>query len=812
MSGSNTFPIVVTDDYGSAIVVEFEPPYAVQMSAQTVARGETIPNSLMLVARNSAGGYNMMTQDYQFIAASLRSVDLMQIDPHITQTSLPNWISFDIKNKILNIKPTSDEDLGPYSIYLSISTPISTVDFPTYNSTDYRDLISTLLSLGYIDSQLYLTSSFDSGTELLLPARYNSSDEIAIRQSLARHYFDMVMPIFVESSLDLIESSKQLSITTLSQFPLALSISLITTSNDTANTQLCQFVEKFPAIVAPSFLEDYTVMSIESPSFELNSILQNIIINIPDNVSCGANISIVDNLNPNLYRIINDTTMYFHQNEPPAWNSTTPLQEEISKTVLSTDTFFFITLEESMFNQSDLQYSFTIDDDDAKSWITQTGLSISGIPPEPILPQFRSSNYQLTLVAANQYLTLEIPFVLEVHMSLSYYWKLIIKVLSLIALWVYFYEIFNIMFKKYYRHPKDWVVRIDEEITFNDLYPIAFIKKALVESKMIMQEIQKNIATDLGCRSVSKKGLAEYFYDSDKQEIDNKKLTQAIEKVIELILSAQESKSKYLISSLTSKKSLINQLILNQIVFARLNSEQEKRTKQVFGALKNRWMYLVKKDRVTPWQFVVDTDNLYYEIGVRYAHFASTQHGDSQDFFENSPTSISASRDKAIVNRSISDGSIVNGLLAAPNDKNVELMDRSKDHTKFKKAPQINVNLLGNALVAWAFKMHHINYDIMRINIIPTEQGAGYSLLPGIVNRFMKFDLHTLFLSKGNQIGYGINYTVVDDVLVFSGVPNRNMLGKTLVIQIETKRHKILKELWVSAAEVLPNRGISYDL
>ena len=819
LSESSTFPIAITDDYGNAIVVEFDPPYAVQMSAQTVARGEAIPNRLMLVARNTAGGYNMMTQDYQFIAASLYSLDLTEINPRITQTSLPNWISFDIKNKVLNMKPTSDQDIGPYSIYLSVSTPVSAVDFSTYNQTDYKDLISTLLALGYIDSQLYLTPSFDSETQLLLPARFNSSEETAIRQSLAKHYFDMVVPVFVESSLDLVENSQQLSIATLTQFSLAVSISLLTTPNSTDSTQQCKFVEKFPSIVVPNFLDDYTVMSVQSPAFEVNSILQNVIINVPDNVSCGANITIVDNLNPNLYKIINDVTAYFHRNEPPIWNSTTSLQGIISKTTLSTDAFFFIALDEGMFSQSGLQYSFIIDDNHAKSWITQTGLSISGTPPEPLLPQFWSSKYHVTIKAANQYSALEIPFVLEVHMSLNYYWKLLVKVLSVIALWIYFYKFFNIVFKKYYRHPKDWVVRIGEEITFSDIYPIAFIKNALIESKTIMQEMQKSVARDLNCRSVSIKRLADFFYDTEKQEIDYEKLTQAIEKVIDVVLVAQESKSRHLISSLTSRKSLINQLILNEIALTRLNAKQEKKTKQVFEVLKDRWMYLVKKDPVTSWQFVVDTQNLYYELGVRYPHLGfKSQREDSQAFITNFPNSMSDTRDEVKVNGSISDRSINHVLLTGSSEKNVELIDRSKNHIKSTKTSQINIDLLGNALVAWAFKKHHINNDIMRVNIIPREQGSGYLLLPGVLNRFFKFDLDTLFLSKGNQIGYGITYTVVDDVLVFSGVPNRNLLGKTLVVQIVTKRDRILKELWLSEVgtcleqKALPNKEILYEM
>jgi hypothetical protein len=81
------------------------------------------------------------------------------------QEVLPNWITFDQNNGFITFAPTSQTQIGSYAIYASISTQVLNSSFVGVASiTDTRDslnLLITLISLGYVDNEGYLTSSFD---------------------------------------------------------------------------------------------------------------------------------------------------------------------------------------------------------------------------------------------------------------------------------------------------------------------------------------------------------------------------------------------------------------------------------------------------------------------------------------------------------------------------------------------------------------------------------------------------------------------------------------------------------------------------
>ena len=68
--------------------------------------------------------------------------------------------------------------------------------------------------------------------------------------------------------------------------------------------------------------------------------------------------------------------------------------------------------------------------------------------------------------------------------------------------------------------------------------------------------------------------------------------------------------------------------------------------------------------------------------------------------------------------------------------------------------------------------------------------------LPTILARFLKLNLRTVLFATGNNIGYGIEYRIDDDVIHFSGVRSRNFERKTIVVKF-SKKGRILRELWL---------------
>ena len=89
-------------------------------------------------------------------------------------------------------------------------------------------------------------------------------------------------------------------------------------------------------------------------------------------------------------------------------------------------------------------------------------------------------------------------FTLNVKLSSSYYVKLLLKILGALGIWVYFYRFWNILCRRFYRYPREIILRVGERVTPSVIYPIAFIGAEIKESKVIMQELKKRVAKELG--------------------------------------------------------------------------------------------------------------------------------------------------------------------------------------------------------------------------------------------------------------------------------------------------------------------------
>ena len=805
MSSTSEFPLVIADGSESLKLVKTNPRFTLNMPVTNIGLGQTLNCKMTLLERNTIDRYTFISQDYQFMSVSLYNMNSNYGFPTGVYSKLPDWITFDSANEVLRIEPTSEEPIEPHYIYSAISTKIEAQEFINKTSVNSTNLLWTLIGLGYVDNRYYLTSSFDPNEALSLPPEYNSSDENAIRNVLADHYFGIVKQIFIQGSLFLDKYPKEnISIRSPSQLPLSITISLPKYSDD--DIQQCQFVSKFDSRLTPAFTEEHTVASLEGLLFEINDVLAKMIINLNDDeLPCNGTVVILDGLNPRLTETITNISDYFQEYQPPTLTSASKLQKQINKTLIHTGAYFIIMLDRDTFTQDDLQLSLI--NPELESWLTLTSLSLSGVPPEPLIPQFWPSKYEVWIKASNEYKDLNILITLNVQMSSTYYVKLFLKVLSIIGFWVYFYTVFNILCKKIYTDPRKWILKAGEEIKPSSLLPIAFVRRELRESKFIIQRIQKTVAIELRCRSITKEKLVEYFVDQVTGKINDQKLFRTIENVVsELPTKLQDNVRQYN-PGVDSRKDLINQLILNELVMVRLHTKEERRTRQAFERIKSKWTDLIQVDEVHLWQFHVDQAKLEYELELRGVYTeARLQNEATQESMVNLPAVISRfsinRNSKTELDSSISHSDLKRGTLTDTKGLNVELMNRSGIAKQVSnKNSQINVDLLRSALVAYASKQQHLNIETVFVNVASKERVNIYPVLPRVLTRFLKLDLQPLLFSKGQKIGYGIKYRIVDDILQFYGTVSKNMRDKTIAIQIVNKRGRILRELWVEAVE-----------
>ena len=771
LSSTSAFPILMTDQSKNINTMDLELQYAMDLPTSNFSRGEVTSENVVLLKRTSTGTYTVTDEGYKFVTISqykittgiASSANNYQDSFNTTYPPLPGWINFDKNAEAFTIAPTLQEDNGSYYIYAAVSTPVSSSLFADI-ATDPDDLMWMLLAGGYIDNKNYVTANFDPNEALVLPDPYKVNAP-TIQQVLANNYFDMISSISVQSSLSLENSTDILTVSTNSQLPLTVIVSLQPQDNN--SSQLCQFVTKITSILTPTFSSNNTVVNIIGPLFETNDVLANIFISSEDNIPCGGTINITDYLNPQLTRTFSNISQYFKQYQAPSWNLTTSLQYEINKTPLETGNYFIIWLQQGMFNETNLEISLY---NNSLEWLTQTGFSFSGTPPEPIYPQFWPMEYNVTLDIRNEYKTLQMSFTLEVQMSWGYYFKLFLKLISVISLWVYFSTFSNILCKRRYRYPRDCPIKIDEPITPSTLFPVAFIEIELKESRFIIRELQKSIAKESNSRKVQ---LAEFFFDATINKITSEALFKAIEKVVLALPTTKRDRVKRYTSEANSRKELINQLILYEVYTRRLYMTEQKPTQRVFNQIKSKWAYLIEKAESPSWQFGINRNKLMHEI----------ESGSLRSILPHSPTYTSA-QDRAPLS--------INGGLE------VELMNHlTVNKPDFSKASQIDLDLLEGALLAYAFRQQHMNVTALSINVTGKERSNRYFFLPKVVNQFFMFNLRPLLYQKGNKIGYGIKYSITDDVLEFYGTPKRNILDQPIVIQIISKRGRILREIWL---------------
>ena len=237
-----------------------------------------------------------------------------------------------------------------------------------------------------------------------------------------------------------------------------------------------------------------------------------------------------------------------------------------------------------------------------------------------------------------------------------------------------------------------------------------------------------------------------YLLDERGQAIDKERLYKAVQDTASsLFANKKDHHIKVYLEGPASKKQLIEQLVLNEMVMHQIGSRPEKKTKAVFELLKPRWLDLVQRDEILPWQFSIDLIRLELEVNSLdpklkiLAPKKSEPGQDSSDsmLINNSYSSplVNTLEDKFI--QPTSRVAVFQGDKSASKmiSLDVELLkDKESGKQRLVGETYVNLSLLGSAIVAHAFRKQHLNTttDRVRITLLEKVQSSF-----AVVNRIM---------------------------------------------------------------------------
>jgi len=468
----------------------------------------------------------------------------------------------------------------------------------------------------------------------------------------------------------------------------------------------------------------------------------------------SGSIIVSDGMNPPIQQNVNSLSSFFKINQAPKMKK--DVQKQLDKVPVSTGEYFYIELDSETFedvHENFLEYDIDASGDGAElpSWLSLRGLSLMGTPPE----KWRPLSYKLVLIAKNEFKLVKIPFTVNIKISLIYAMKLLGTyggyLLTVLGIWYSINKFYNIFGKKYYIHPKKFLVEVGEEITPQAIYPIGFIAEEIKESKFILTKLEEFVTNELNLKVINPDKFISYFIDKSNNQLDKSRILQTIESIAEkLTIDEMREKLGLYMPGINSRKEIIEHITLNELTLRHLNSAQEKITKETFEKIKSKWVQFVEINKLG--KFSIIQSNLLKEL--------------------------TDSKEESSLNNS---QSLEEGLLR---------------NSSFQVDPKINLRLLEDALLAHVFNFQNFNFHFMDIRILSKQKATFPSKLEAL-KTFLKLNLWIIDMSDKGKVGYGIRYKVEDNTLIFYGAPHRNMAGKTIVVQITNPRGKILRELWL---------------
>jgi len=708
--------------------------------------GEKYSDQTGVLSRNEALDYDLINQTaYKILKLSLLNFEIAsyQTEPDITESPLPSWIEFDYQNNFLTVQPQDRNDIGFYTLQSAISFKIPDNAFDPLGISS-EELIVWLIALNYIDNQLFLTPNFASIQDLkafYLPPSFNSSKQ-QIYDTLKTYYIKTSTVFEIASSLQLKNSDNNLTISTPNSENIKVDIELSSPQESQA-----LFLHKSYAPLAPVTIENFPIprLHFEGNLKDINAAIKSIVVDFAaaNSTNCGANFTIQDGLNKPLTVSLTDAASLFLPNHPPELNNKTlTVQQQINAIDVFTGQQFMIDLDKDTFkdNYSEaLTYQLVMANSDTEQvpkWLSLTGLKLRGNPPEETLPDI-----ELAIIAKNEFKQIREPFKLHVKISLAYFLKLLTKygsyVISFIGVVLSLNKIFNVIGKGYYKHPKEYILDSGENITSETIAPIFFIHKEKRERNLLLKHLEKYLSRRLQLKKIKRSTLVTYFANSDSKQLDQQKIVNTLEEIVsELSTKDRKILSNYC-STKNPRKSLIDQLIVDQLILWQL--AQDKETKSIFNKVKGKWTHMV--------------------------HWNS-------------------SLSKFTLNQTKFEKVLEENVPSSQKDSTLQLND---DSSTLLISERVNLDLLKGSVLAYAFETHQIDSLPAKVDVSMKEQ-----IEHNFIWRFLKRDL-----KKIDKVNYGINWDITDDTLSFSGIAKSNLEGKNLVIQISTSRDWILKEIWI---------------
>jgi len=754
--------VIVCNEDGFQLIKR-KPKYALYISDYQFPLGKTYSNFIKVMELGKGDVYNPMgfpnprlKKDYKFIQASLLNHEIKPLNKFaISYPPLPNWISFNRENAVVDFDLTSPSKLTSYKICFSMGTKVEPSAFSTIKGFNYKEngksLQVYLFGQGYLDSDQFLTPNFNDNIPLLLSDEY-APFEGEIRRVLKSRKTELITSISVEPSLEL-ALKKPLQIVTPSLNPISVKIELL-------SKQKAKFVTQAFSAIKVILDEKKKSLVLEGALLNINEALMKLLINLEnENEECKGKITISDGLNPVQTHDFDKISDYIETNKQPfSEQYSVQRQVENAPPIVAGEPFSIVFADRTFTdsNERPLTYSLEMPDSNivTPSWIALRELTLMGTAPEDYMPY----KMEFVIKAKNEYKSLLIPFTLSVKLS---FWTYMKRLLILIGymftaykFWQHSDKIYNVVMKRSYKYPKIFKVDAGGEISEKIVFPIRLIdEKTRNLSRVILNEIKAHL-------KLKDKELIEYFIES--QGIINKqKLAETIENVVLQSVVHKNGKRIFTYQSEDGEtRELIHQLIANELTLKRIGLRSEKATKIIFNKTKPKWADLVEYQSSSG--FLVKDLKLIEELqllNVDVMNLLGNQ-------FENVPN---YSMDNDTEENSISRGFIL------------------------KKDAKINIGLLKDAIIAHAFNCQNLNTSRSFIQIRSKELMASKSCLKNFFGR-NKVDL---MQNSTKHLGYGLRYEYVGNRIVFSGKLEERVANRAVAVQITTKRGWILREFFI---------------
>ena len=729
--------------FGSEILrLNMNIQYTMFLKQEKFMLGEKYSDNIALLnlTGKSDSDYNLVdTGSYKITKLSLMDI---KANPKkeffdITTSLLPSWITFDRESNVLTVESKKQHNIGTYTLHSVFSLKIPREVFDDIgtaeNPVSSEDLVAWLISLDYVDPQLYLTANFRSFDTFYLPSNF-SSYRRDIYNILKKYHIETCTLFDIVPSLQLENvNGERIVVSTLSTNNIKVDISL-----EAGPGVETRFVNRPYGSLIPVMKDtNKTKIYLEGSVKEINAALNSIIVNFENGTESDANVVINDGLNLPVPVALNNISRYFKANKPPRVNHRVDktVQEQIDSANIQTGTYFTFTLSEDSFEDDfaeslDYDFAMTKNNTAFPSWLSFDGLTLKGTPPEEILGR----DLDLILIAKNEFKQNQIPFKLHISISVVFWLKLILRyspyILTLIGLFVSANKIFNILRKDFYKHSKEFHIGVGEEISENVIFPISFIKEERKQSQLIWKQFR-----DINVKVTD-------FIGQDGKVIEKEKVISKIKEVLQKMpVNMKKQITLY-------PSPIIDQIIFNKFVWMQLDSAKETQTRSLFENLKADCLEVVERDGSSASGFTIDQNKL----------------------------------DKLMKRVKMSAG-----------ERNESLtLEESLLIDELDVPEGVNMSLLKDAILTFAFENHSVDISPVDLDIEVKQKVPS-----NIIFKFLKLDLRDIYLDYKNKMNYGLNYQIIDDKLCFYGIAQNYFKGKTIAIQIKNQNHKIMKEIWI---------------